>query len=165
MKRIVFTACVAACSVTFAQGRDDFARQQAYAEMQRVTGQMDVLQTNFNELQDRVGRIERGNNSQGIRQEIDALKAAIAEIRREMQNQRGEIVRDLSGRLAKMQPPAEKPAPKQVVIGPHVEYVVQSGDTLSLISQAFNVPVKRIKEMNALKSDTLRIGQKLNLPK
>ena len=51
------------------------------------------------------------------------------------------------------------------MIGPHQEYTVQSGDTLSLIAQAFNTSVSKIKEMNGLKSDNLRIGQKLNLPK
>ena len=144
-------------------------RQQAYAEMQRVSGQVDVLQSNLSELQTRVGRLEGGGDSRDIRQEIEALKAAVADIRRQLQSQRGEIVKDLSGRIAKMQQsaPAPKPAAPQtkVVIGPHVEYVVKSGDTLSLISEAFGVPVKRIKELNNLKGDGLRVGQKLNLPK
>ena len=61
--------------------------------------------------------------------------------------------------------PAPRPVEKKVVIGPHVEYTVQSGDTLSLIAQAFGTTVAKIKEMNGLKSDNLRIGQKLNLPK
>ena len=62
--------------------------------------------------------------------------------------------------------PAPKPIEtRKVVIGPHQEYTVQSGDTLSLIAQAFNTSVSKIKEMNGLKSDNLRIGQKLNLPK
>ena len=166
MKKTMAVVCMAASMVALAQGKEDFMRQQAYAEMQRVSGQIDVLQSNLNDLQQRIGRLEGNGDAQGIRQEIASLKAAIADIRREMQNQRGEIVKDLSGRIAKMQPPAtQPPAPKQVVIGPHSEYVVQSGDTLSLISQAFNVPVKKIREMNNLKNDNLRIGQKLNLPK
>ena len=58
-------------------------------------------------------------------------------------------------------------APKaetRVYTGPHREYVVEKGDTLSLISQAMNVPVRKIKEMNSLKNDNLRIGQKLMIP-
>ena len=35
-KMTVVSVCMAACSVAFAQGRDDFMRQQAYAEVQRV---------------------------------------------------------------------------------------------------------------------------------
>ena len=144
-------------------------QQQAYAEMQRVSGQVDILQTNLGDLQRRVGALEGGgDDSKGVRQEIDSLRTQISELRREMQGLRGEIVKDLSGRIAKMQSavaPAPRPAPEKIVIGPHQEYTVQSGDTLSLIAQAFGTTVSKIKEMNGLKNDNLRIGQKLNLPK
>ena len=156
------------CIMAYGQGRENFMQQQAYAEMQRVSGQVDVLQSNLGDLQRRVGALEGGGDSKGIRQELDALKSAVAELRRELQNQRGEIVKDLSGRIAKMQTAAPAPKPvetKKVVIGPHQEYTVQSGDTLSLIAQAFNTTVGKIREMNNLKGDNLRVGQKLNLPK
>ena len=167
-------ACAVAYLVTcatasFGQAKENFLQQQAYAEMQRVSGQVDVLQNNLSDLQQRVGALEGGNDSKGIRQEIESLKASVAELRRLLQEQRGEIVRDLSGRIAKMQaatpPPPPKPTVTKVVVGPHQEYIVQSGDTLSLIAQAFGTTVAKIKEMNNLKSDALRIGQKLNLPK
>ena len=105
----IASLCLAACSVAFAQGREEFMRQQAYAEMQRVSGQVDVLQSNLGDLQRRVGRLEGGGDVRGLRQEIEALKASIAEIRRELQSQRGEIVRDLSGRLAKIQAASTPP--------------------------------------------------------
>ena len=171
-KRTMLTAvCLASCAVAFGQGKDEFMRQQAYAEMQRVSGQVDVLQSNLSELQSRVGRLEGGGDSKGIRQEIDALKAAVADIRRQLQAQRGEIVRDLTGRISQMQKQQAAAAPKpvekkeKVVLGPHKEYTVQPGDTLSMISEAFGVTVAKIKEMNNLKNDNLRVGQKLNLPK
>ena len=170
-KNMMLAVGLASCAVAFGQGKDEFMRQQAYAEMQRVTGQVDVLQSNLSELQTRVGRLEGGGDSRGIRQEIDALKAAVADIRRQLQAQRGEIVRDLTGRISQMQKQQAAMAPKpvekreKVVLGPHREYTVQPGDTLSMISEAFGVSVARIKEMNNLKSDNLRVGQKLNLPK
>ncbi len=151
-----------------AQGKENFIVQQAYAEMQRVQGQISVLQSNLNDLQERVARLESGNDSTGLRREVEALKAEVASLRRQIGSQREEIVRDLSGRIAKMQPsPASRSSepPRRTVIGPHNEYVVEAGDTLSLISQATGVPIRRIKEMNGLKSDNLRIGQKLMLPK
>ena len=40
-----------------------------------------------------------------------------------------------------------------------------AGDNLSLIARAFCTTVDKIKEMNSLKSDNLRIGQKLMVPK
>ena len=168
IRKMVAIGVAFGCVMAYGQGRENFMQQQAYAEMQRVSGQVDVLQSNLGDLQRRVGALEGGGDSKGIRQELDALKSAVAELRRELQNQRGEIVKDLSGRIAKMQTAAPTPKPvetKKVVIGPHQEYTVQSGDTLSLIAQAFNTTVGKIREMNNLKGDNLRVGQKLNLPK
>ena len=168
VKNMMMAVSLASCATAFGQAKENFMQQQAYAEMQRVSGQVDVLQTNLNELQDRVGRREGGGDSKGLRREIGALKAAVADIRRQQQSQRGEIVKDLTGRISKMQqvaPAAPKPVEKKIVLGPHREYVVQAGDNLSMISEAFGVSVSKIKEMNNLKNDTLRVGQKLNLPK
>ena len=168
IRKMVAIGVAFGCVMAYGQGRENFMQQQAYAEMQRVSGQVDVLQSNLGDLQRRVGALEGGGDSKGIRQELDALKAAVAELRRELQSQRGEIVKDLSGRIAKMQTAAPAPKPvetKKVVIGPHQEYTVQSGDTLSLIAQAFGTTVSKIREMNNLKGDNLRVGQKLNLPK
>ena len=164
---IATIACLSVSLAVCGQAKENFMQQQAYAEMQRVSGQVDVLQSNLGDLQRRVGALEGGGDTKGIRQELESLRAQIDGLRREMQNQRAEIVKDLSGRLAKLQPPpAPRPATStKVVLGPHQEYVVQSGDTLSLVAQAFGTTVAKIKEMNGLKNDNLRIGQKLNLPK
>ena len=169
--KVRFAALIAAgvaCTGAYGDGRDDFLRQQAYAEMQRVSSQIDVLQNNFDELQRRVSRLEGRNESAALKAEVESLKATVAELRRQLSSQRGEIVKDLSAKIVKIQKesaPPPPPPPQKVVIGPHQEYVVQSGDTLSLISQAFNCPVRKIKEMNGLRNDNLRIGQKLMLPK
>ena len=165
MKQVLAFACLVSAASSFGQARENFLQQQAYAEMQRVSGQVDVLQNNVSDLQRRIGALEGGGDEKGLRQEIEALKAAVADLRRELQNQRGEIVKDLSGRLSKMQAPAPAPQPAKVTIGPHQEYTVQSGDTLSLIAQAFGTTVAKIKEMNGLKNDNLRVGQTLKLPK
>ena len=167
----IASVCLAACSVAFAQGREDFMRQQAYAEMQRVSGQVDVLQSNIGELQRRVGKLEGGGDTRGIRQEIEALKASVAELRREMKSMRGEIVRELSGKMAAVMKQSAPPPPppqqkaKPSYTGPCKEYVVERGDTLSVIAEAFGTTVHKIREMNGLKSDNLRIGQKILVPK
>ena len=169
MKKVVYLVWALAPVCALAQARDNFIRQQAYQEMQRVSGQIDVVQNNVSDLQTRVSRLERASGDGSVQQEIAALKSAIAELRRELAAQRGEIVRDLSGRISKMQketqpPPA--PAPKVVTYkGPCQEYVVQAGDTLSLIAQAFDTKIDTLKSMNNLKNHNLRIGQKLLVPK
>ena len=169
MVRNVALAAALLPALALAQGKEGFVVQQAYAEMQRVQGQVGVIQSNVNDLQSRVSSLEASSGDKGLRREVEALRAEVASLRRQLASQREEIVRDLSARIAKMQ--ASAPAPRQqeparpVVTGPHREYVVESGDTLTVISQAVGVPVKKIKEMNGMKDDRLRVGQKLVLPK
>lgn len=169
MKKSLMMAVALAATMAFAQGKDDFMRQQAMAEVQRVSGQIDVLQNNFDDLARRVSKLESGGGeTRALRQEIDSLRSTVAELRRQMESQRGEIVKDISGRIAKMQPPPapeRKTVKKTVVTGPHYEYTVQSGDSLFIIAKAFNTSVSKIREMNNLKSDSLRVGQKINVPK
>lgn len=169
MKKSLTMAVALAATMAFAQGKDDFMRQQAMAEVQRVSGQIDVLQNNFDDLARRVSKLESGGGeTRALRQEIDSLRSTVAELRRQMESQRGEIVKDISGRIAKMQPPPapeKKTVKKTVVTGPHYEYTVQSGDSLFIIAKAFNTSVSKIREMNNLKSDSLRVGQKINVPK
>ena len=43
-------------------------------------------------------------------------------------------------------------------------YTVRSGDTLSVISKASGASVKKIKKINRLSSDIIRVGQKLKIP-
>lgn len=152
---------------TQGQSRDNFLLQQTQQELQRIGGQVDTLQANFEELQRRIGRLEGGREGANLRAEIGALKAEIAELRRQLGAQRGEIVRDLTGRISKIQqaqtpPPPPKPVTK--TIGPHREYTVQSGDTLSFIADTFNTSVSKIREMNNLKGNNLRVGQKIKVP-
>lgn len=49
------------------------------------------------------------------------------------------------------------------VVKPKV-HVVQKGESLSVIAQKYNVSVKGIKNLNNLKSDNIRINQKLMIP-
>ncbi len=45
------------------------------------------------------------------------------------------------------------------------DYTVQKGDSLALIGRAFNVSADSLRKANNLKSDNLRAGQKLTIPK
>ena len=46
----------------------------------------------------------------------------------------------------------------------YIIYIVKNGDTLSKIANIYNVPYKLIKNYNNLKSNILRIRQKLIIP-
>jgi len=172
MSRTITVMLVLCATGAFAQsGRDSFVQQQAYAAMQRISGQIDVLQTNVDDLSARVAKLERTSSSdetEALRARIASLESTVASLRKELANQRGEIVKDLSSRLAKMpqQTSAQtaKSAETASSSGPYREYVVASGDNLWLIAKAFNTTVPKIREMNNLKSDSLKVGQKIKLP-
>lgn len=155
--------------------REAFLKRQAYDEMVRVSGQVDVLQTNLADISARLARLENDNGSrmeiEALRAEVASLKAANAEMRNRIAAMHDEIVRDLTGKISKMQkeltppsPPSQPQPPRQQQLGPYREYEVQPGDTLSLIAAAFKTTVPKIRQMNNLKGDNIRVGQKLKLP-
>lgn len=183
-------AAVAACAAAYAQqdtaaARAAYQREQALAEVPRLVQQFDILSQNQDEIAQRLVKLEGADNTGGLRSEIDALRAEIAElrasIRREQDAMRREIVTDLAGRISKLTPPPPPPASVPVVappaaatrpapppppaIGPHYEYVVEKGQTLSYIAQGFDTTVPKILAANpGLKPNVLRVGQKLIIP-
>ena len=56
---------------------------------------------------------------------------------------------------------ASSPAPEPTA---PKTYVVKSGDTLTRIASQFRTTVKRLKKLNGLTSDNIRIGDRLKLP-
>ncbi len=170
--------------------REDYQREQALAEVPRLVKQFEILVQNYDEIGQRLVKLEAADHTAGLRAELDALRAEIAElrvaVRREQDAMRQEIVRDLAARMQKLiPPPAPAPAPVPVVaqsttpvrvvqapppppppaIGPHYEYVVQPGQTLSYIAKGFDTTVAKILAANPkIKANALRPGQKLIIP-
>ena len=167
-KKIFAAAVMAMCCSLYAQsGRDAFMMRQAYDEMKRALQQVDVLETNFNTLTERISRIEKGGGeTNALKAEIEALKAEIRRLRSEMATQRESIVRDLAQKLKAIDNarPVSPVQPPKVDTSNCMEYEVASGDTLSLIARAFNTTVSKIKALNGLKSDRLSVGQKIMVP-
>ncbi len=181
---LVFTGlALAAFSVSAqstASARAAYQQQQALAEVPRLVQQFDLLVQNQDAIVSRLVKLESADATGDVRAEIAALRAEIAElkasIRREQDAMRAEIVRDLAGRMSKMTPPpapvpvassapAARPAPPPAPVGPHYEYVVENGQTLSLIAKGFDTTVAKILAANpGLKPNRLRVGQKLIIP-
>ena len=176
MRKLAAVAFAATAGALFAQSgetaKDAFLRQQAYAEMQRVSGEVDVLRQNFSDLESKVRQYNAMKDEIGsLKGEIAALRGMVAELRREMQAQRGEIVSDLSKKIVKIQqsaPAASASSPSGPPVveysGKTQEYTVVSGDTLSVIARALGTKVSIIKSLNGMKTDNLRVGQKLVVP-
>ena len=63
---------------------------------------------------------------------------------------------------------AKKPAAPKKAYAPYTgatkEYVVQNGDTLGSIAYGNGITIRQLKDLNALSSDALKIGQKLKIP-
>jgi len=68
-------------------------------------------------------------------------------------------VKTVETKTVETKPVDTKPAEPAYTI-----YIVQNGDFLAKISKRYNVTIKSIKELNGLKTDTIRVGQKLKLP-
>ena len=172
-KKILMVGAAAAAAWVGAapgDGHDAFLVNQAMAELQRVSGQVDVVQANCDALDRRIANIESGKGDIGaVKRDIDSLRRDIDSVRREMSSMREEITRDLTKKVAAMlksaaPAPEPRPAPRPQPPQNCRSYTVQAGDTLSLIAQAFKTTVPQIKELNRLKNDNLRIGQELLVP-
>lgn len=169
---VLIGGLLVAASLCAQERNGNFIQQQAYNEMQRVANQVDVLQSNQDELATRLVKVEKSRNEvESLKAEIAALRASLEQLKREVASQRGEIVKDLSGRISKITAAQgggnapRKASGVPAVVGPHIEYTVAAGDTLSMIAEAYETSVAKIKEMNGLKNNNLRIGQKLKVPK
>ena len=170
-----------------ASARTSFQERQALAEVPKLVQQFDQLAVNQDEIVQRLLKVEAGSGAEAaLRAEIEALRAEVAElkasIRREQDAMRREIVADLAKRISTLTPPPPPPAPVQprsvatarpapatppppAEIGPHYEYVVEKGQTLSLIAEGFGTTVPKILAANpGLKPNLLRVGQKLIIP-
>ena len=146
--------------------RDQFVKQQAYNEMMRVVRQMEVLETNLSSLSDRVSKLEKGGETSDLKAEVEALRIELNRLKGEMASQRKEIVSDIVKKINTTQSrnTLSSSGKSHSNISNCEQYEVQKGDTLSLISQAFGTTVRKLKELNGLKSDNLRVGQKLLVP-
>ena len=171
-----------------ASARAAYQERQALAEVPRLVQQFDQLAANQDEIVQRLLKVESGSGTEAaLRAEIATLRAEVAElkasIRREQDAMRREIVADLAKRISTLTPPAPPPAPVQqrpaasarptpaapqpppADIGPHYEYIVEKGQTLSLIAEGFGTTVSKILAANpGLKPNLLRVGQKLIIP-
>lgn len=166
-KMLVLGLCAGMFVSLFAQANDAFLKQQAYAEMQRVAGQVDILEQNHNDLSERVGKVEAMKREiEDLKSNVAALQSQLADLKSLLARQRGEIITELSGVIKKAEAsrPAPAPVPVSSYTGKTEIYTVQGGDTLSLISEAFGTKISVLKELNNLKNDNIRVGQKLRVP-
>ena len=190
MKRnLLCLAAVACAAAALAQddARSAYQMRQAVQEVQRLSSQFDQMQNGMESLQSRMGKLERSNTSGDLKAEIGALRSELNELKRRQEAMRGEIVAEISKKMADLiaknrpapppPPPASTrggkgshaaaPQPEAAPsgpTGPYFEHVVEPGETLSYIAKECNTTVHKIKQYSGLRSDVLRVGQKLLIP-
>ena len=169
--------------------REAYQQRQAVQEVHRLSSQFDQLQNGMESLLTRMNRLESSNTSGDLKAEIGALRSELNELKRRQEAMRGEIVTEISKKMADLmaknrpvppppQPPAAQPrgggkgarnapppepAPSGPT-GPYFEHAVEPGETLSYIARECNTTVSKIKQYSNLKSDALRVGQVLKIP-
>ena len=192
MKRNLLCLAAAACAAA-ALAQDDarsaYQMRQAVQEVQRLSSQFDQMQNGMESLTVRMRKLEGANASGDLRAEIGALRSELNELKRRQEAMRGEIVAEISKKMAELiaknrpaPPPTPPPAastrggkgshtaapPPEAApsgpTGPYFEHVVEPGETLSYISKECNTTVQKIKQYSGLKNDVLRVGQKLLIP-
>jgi LysM repeat protein len=70
--------------------------------------------------------------------------------------------------VLKIPEPKPKPAATDATAAPPADgpriYTVQSGDNLTIIARKFGTTAKAIRSLNGLKTDRIKVGDKLKIP-
>ena len=189
-RKMLCLAAVACAAAALAQedARSAYQMRQAVQEVQRLSSQFDQMQNGMESLTVRMRKLEGANASGDLRAEIGALRSELNELKRRQEAMRGEIVAEISKKMAELiaknrpaPPPPPPPASTRGGKGSHVvasqpeaaptgptgdyfEHIVEPGETLSYIAKECNTTVQKIKQYSGLKSDNLRVGQVLKIP-
>lgn len=151
-------------------------QQQALREVefavQRLAARFDAIEQRQDALSARLAALERGDgrSSLATKDEVAALRTDLAALKAAQSRMRGEIVDDLSGRIsaiterqARAQAAAREEA--RAARGSGYSHVVEAGQTLSAIAEAYGVSVRAIMKANKITDPTkLQVGQKLFIP-
>ena len=139
------------------------------AQLRAVQDENAELETRVIELERKIAALQETN--QKLLNEVAAVKRQSAADADAREAQMKTILSRLD-KLAATPAPAATTVPTPVAAADDYDiYEVQKGATLYVIAQAYSeaygktVTVQEIKKANNLKSDVLRVGQKLKIPK
>ena len=129
----------------------------------RIVKHLSSLQRQINYVneQNLQGREKFNALEQTIKQERAERQAALSKVVETVADQTAKTVNS----IAKQIPARTAPAKNTMTAGAYYKHKVESGQTLSAIARAYKVSVSDIKDANHLKSDIIRVGQILHIPK
>lgn len=174
---ILFSACETTRSQNsyFDSSSQDVVKlQNDVAVMKR---QMTDLRNNnaqimkhISSLQNQINYVNDANQQQN--QTITALQKQVAKERAERQAALDKVVETVADQttkavntIVKQRQPKPVRTSGAMPAGAYYKHKVESGETLSAIACAYKVSVSDIKQANRLKSNMIRIGQILHIPK
>lgn len=146
------------------------ARQQAdydkmYDDVQRLNEKMNGIQLEQQNLAREIDSLRKAPREDlVVRNRLDTLDRQVQALNAAREQDRKQIVTDLSHKVAAMVGSGSSSG-RSSASETGYEHVVGAGQSLSAIAAAYKVSVASIKKANNLKSDTVRAGQKLFIPK
>ena len=131
-----------------------FSQQQIQQDIKQIQGQMDEVR--------HAGPSASANDLQALEARVKALDAA-------RETDKKVIIDQLAKELAAMSGGAHAgkttTATATATAETGNEHVVQSGETLTSIAKSCGVTIADLRKANNLTSDSLKVGQKLVIPK
>jgi LysM repeat protein len=168
------------CVVPVVAQRSISPSSQAYAQqaqilreiqysLQALSERMSALEQQQSALSSRISSLERGGNA-ATKDELAALRADLNAVKNDQGKIRDEIITDLTGKIKTITDKqraaavaAEKAAKASQKSG--YSHVVEAGQTISAIAQAYKVSTSSILKANKIKDPTkIRVGQELFIP-
>ncbi len=118
------------------------------------------LSASVQNLQRQLESIARNNEL--VTKDIAELRKTIAQDAEKRDKQFSAFAAKLN---AAASVPINQPPRQDGYVADYEEYVVQRGATLTAISKAYGVSIESIRQANNLKSDLLRVGDRLKIPR
>lgn len=176
MKIFMSIACILTVGLAgCASYMDDMRRTEAreanerinmVSDVQMLKEQLKVVQSAQEQIMGEIQGLRQlvGKASAGNEQLAAKLDQAVRLLEERDEKMQQDSIAVLSAKMAeilKLQAP-----PQRAVSGTGVEHVVQVGETLSAIAQAYGVTVQALVKANNLNNpDSVRSGQKLFIPR
>lgn len=175
-KIFISLLCVCVFSTLHAQGYASVS-PQAFAQqtqtlreiqysLQSIQSRLDAIEQRQNVLSSRIQSLEKGSRF-ADKDDLAALRSDLNALRASQGEMREAVVGEISGKMAKLinQRDAAQKKTQEAKQKSGYEHVVEAGQTISAIAQAYKVSVKSILRANNIKDPTkVRVGQKLFIP-
>ena len=176
----LLAASLSACVLPESAPQDPRQAPATKAEVDYLRGELSRMSSRIQSLETEIGALQQNalaarsaapsatqTDLAAVRDQMSALERQIQAVDSARASDRQAIYSDLSKKVdqAAKAISASRPAPAPAKTSQTgIEHVVQAGETLSLIAQAYGKKIADIKAANNLKNDVIRIGQKLFIP-